>query len=495
MRGPLSKICAFFKVIEGRPYDAYQVLFATFFVGLWRLAMETMFGSEHFGFEGVVHFPVFYLHWFFYFTTVGAILTRQDWRRTANIVLYGILFGMLPPLIDTLAYGPGNYQYSPKFFDRFGLLLWIEGFPVGESIALWLAVAGVGFYVFVRTASPLRTLAAVVFGYLEFLAIIYVLFPGTEALRDLLGGASPEMTRFGVLTIVLLMVTYFNFLIINGKRFYKSLLRFNHALPWVAVVFLGARLMDSVTPFTWLLALVVLVIHQSAIFANDYYDRDADHLEGRGGGIDSDDVAIFHAVSVWLALAVLLISPIPGVLLLLYVTATAAYHHRAVRLKNICPINYKTEGLVGAFALAIGMTSVASSTLGLSALLALFLTFGGFSLVSMLKDYKDLKSDSVFSVRTIYLVLGDRGWPLSRIHRLVTGIVTACLAVPVIWLMLLGASPIILSLLVLAFLLPIPLSLLYAPPKRAVEASVWLVSGYLFVLAWLVPSGMVTVVR
>ena len=39
----LSNVSKFFAVIEARPYDAYQVLFAVLFVGLWRLAMETIF--------------------------------------------------------------------------------------------------------------------------------------------------------------------------------------------------------------------------------------------------------------------------------------------------------------------------------------------------------------------------------------------------------------------------------------------------------------------
>lgn len=483
-----AKINRLFVTIENRPYDAFQVLFVIFFVGLWRLALETLFGGENFSFDGLIHFPVFYLQLYFYFATAGSYLTGQDWRRTANLTMYGILIGTLPPLIDTAVYGSGNYRYTP--FREVAPLFWAEGFPIGETITIWLSILALGFYVWIRSRSAWRGLAGVAAGYPAFIWITYILFQARGGIHGAIASTAPE-AEFGVLTIALLVVTFVNYILMNWTRLRSSVWRVNHALPWVAVVLIGARLTSGIAPLTWMLALIVLIVHQTAIFANDYYDRDADELEGRRNGVNIDDVVIFHTISVWLGLSVMLIRPIPGVLLLLYFTATAAYHHRAVRLKNICPINYKTEGLVGACALAIGVTSVAAGRLSPSGLLALFLAFGGFSLVSMLKDYKDLESDRVFSVRTIYLILTQRGWEVPAVHRLVTIIVTVCLAIPVFWLLARGESVFPVLLCAAIFVLPVPYVLLRQPPKPAVETSIWLITGYLFAMVWLAPVGVI----
>jgi hypothetical protein len=119
------------------------------------------------------------------------------------------------------------------------------------------------------------------------------------------------------------------------------------------------------------------------------------------------------------------------------------------------------------------------------------LVFGGGTLISIPKDWKDVEADRAAQIPTYYVVLTRHGWDEHVAHWRIVGAVTlALVAMPIGFVLWKGVSALGLALL-LSSLVPGAVLLWVQERKAAVEGMLWSVSGYLFLLAvalgWRVP--------
>ncbi|HSA59831.1 MAG TPA: FAD-binding protein [bacterium] len=461
--------------LEGRPYHPAPLFFIVLAVGVGRTVEEIYLARLGLGLSILSHYTAFYLATFLGFTLIASTLLGESWKKVSRSVVFGILVGLLPPLIDVFWLGPGNFRYF--YLDRFYPTLHGAGNSYSEAIAAWSALVAFAVYLFLRSRSPWRTLLGAALGYLFLIATV-TLYPkfGNAVFGSLKEGSA---RGFGYLFLSFVLYVALNF-----RNFLPSLKRVNHSLPWVALVFLGAALagdIGNIRPMTWLQALIVLLIHQGVVAANDYYDRDSDALNQRVTRIDRDDLIAVHGLIVWLALTVCFAAPKLGYLYLLYLLFTAAYHHPLTRLKRIFPINYAIEGLVASLALLIGMASTGRYELTGMELAYAGAAFIGFAASSPFKDYKDVPGDEATGTRTLYVVLSGRGWSLAATHRLVSCIVLSFLMGPLFVLYGKGVPILHIALILGAFVLPTFFSLRGKEKKSTVERTAWLITGYLIV--------------
>lgn len=469
----MHRVDRFFQRIERRPHHPAALFLIVLIVGIGRTAEEVYFGHLSVPLNALSHNAAFYLASFFGFAAIAAILLRQEWKKTAQVVVLGVLAGLIPPLIDLFWLGPGQFRYS--YLDRFYPTLHGGGNPYSEAITGWSALGAFALYIYVRSRSWWRSLFGLGLGYL-YLILMATTYPVliTTLFAPIKGGV--------VRCLFYLLLCYGLYVGFNFQRFWPSLKRINHTLPWVVLVFLGASLAGGIQKMTWLQGLLVLFVHQGIIFANDYYDRDSDELNQRTSRLDQNDILMIHGLIVWLALHFCLVRSELGLLYLLYILLTTSYHHPALKLKQIFPLNYLLEGLVAALALLIGMASVDRTTLNAPELLYLGLAFAGFAGASPFKDYKDLDGDRMTGTRTLYILLAERGWSLEKAHKWIMVVLLGFLAVP---LLLLYCKGITLSLGLLIpplFLVPVFLSLRSANKTAAVERTVWILIVYLAAL-------------
>lgn len=470
MTRTMTRILTLLQRLEDRPYHPARLLFVVLAVGIGRTVEEIVLGQRSLGLNIASHYGTFYLATFFCFNAVAATVLKIDWRKTSQFVLYGILIGLLPPLIDVIWRGPGKFRYN--YLDGFYPTLHGAGNPSSEAIAAWSALGAFVLYLSLRGRSFWRALTGLGLAYAALLLLVSLT---PDFLKDFL---SPIKTGT-VKTFLYLIISYLIYVGLNFERFKPSLKRINHSLPWVLLVFLGAVLAGGVEKMTWLQAVLVLFVHQGVVFANDYYDRVSDTLNKRTGGIDQDDVFLLHAILLWIAVHVCLMNPKLGFFYLLYLLLTTAYHHPRLRLKDVFPLNYAMEGLVAALALLIGMASSDRAQLGVAELLYVVLAFAGFAAASPFKDYKDIEGDDATGTQTLYVLLAKRGWPYVKTHRWVTAVVLLFMTAPLLFLYLKKTPLPYLGALAIAFVVPTFFLLRADDKKAAVERTAWLITAYL----------------
>lgn len=143
-------------------------------IGIGRLAEEALAvylpkgGTISFGVA--VNFVTFYAQTIWVYVGAASILTRQLWPRTMGPVMLGTLLGVLPPVIDVVIYGIGNFDYFYQFdypnhiFGPIPVDL-ARGLPLGEVLIAYASVGLFAFYVGLRSRSTGRTVLALIAGY------------------------------------------------------------------------------------------------------------------------------------------------------------------------------------------------------------------------------------------------------------------------------------------------------------------------------------------
>lgn len=469
----MNRLLQIFERIESQPYHPARLFIIVFSVGIGRAAEEVFLAHKSLSLNAASHYASFYLATFFVFNAIASIVMKIDWRKTSQFVLYGIFVGLVPPVIDAIWIGPGRFGYS--YLDGFYPTLHGARNPYSEAIAAWSALITFALYVFLRSRSFWKSLLSFVLAYVGLVALVSLT---PEAIGNMIAPIKSGTAK----TFLYLLISYTIYVLLNWDRFKPSLKRINHSLPWVLLVFLGASLADGIQKMTWMQGLLVLFLHQGIVFANDYYDRESDALNERPGRIQETDVFILHVLLIWIASHVGLVNAKLGFLYYLYILLTTAYHHPSIRLKDHFPLNYVTEGLVASLALMVGMASSGQTQLSPEELAYVGLAFIGFASASPFKDYKDLEGDRASGTKTIYVLLSQRGWKLSRIHMLVTCIVLIFMSAPLYFLHIKNAPQLLILILATAFVVPAFLTLRMWDKKSAVELTAWLLTAYLTAL-------------
>jgi 4-hydroxybenzoate polyprenyltransferase len=483
------------------------------FVAIGRFLLEWIVANRSLAYvnDAVLVVGSFYLMVLFLYTAILTALTALPWRTCMNVVMAGLFCGLLPPLIDGVVYGLGafTYEYVTGFPRTWPWTLYSpgQGLPLGESTALWLSIALSALYVWRKTFSLARAAAAAALAYL---AVAYY----GAALATLLLHARPSGAWGGVATHVItfgqLGTTVIVYCALQPSVALGLLRRAHHTLPFLLIASVGAALTGRPGVSTWWAVLLLLFAFLVALAQNDLFDRAEDARQGRPAYLDAEDVAVLNAIFLLFCATLAAIGSILGYLLLTIFVVSVLYSYPMYRAKRFFPANLKIEGVWGAASFLVGVVSVmtpatsaarpasapVASAFGAETVAALALVFGGWSLVAVLKDYKDLRADARSGVQTVYTLAVRRGWGLRRVHRWVsTGAATALVVpFPLLVLARSWATPWVTAGLPFAAMLLWATS--RAPSRREFRAVLLIVSALLVsIFGLLVAQGDETVGR
>jgi hypothetical protein len=418
----------------------------------------------------------FYALCFFLFSAWLAVILRRRLDQTGGVASVGLLAGVFPPLLDGVI-APGH-EISYGFSVPGDWLFTSEAVPPGEAIVLWVVIVSIGLFVWVVRRSALDGLLALAGAWvlMQFIMVFEV-----AALECLLADTGRPVQR-----VVYLGVTFGVFVLLRARALLPSLVRINHALPLGAISLAGALWVGHGWPAALALAALMTTSMWIVVVQNDWYDREQDRRGGRRVGVERNDCTwmwFFYLAGV---LTVMAWSQVAGWLLALYLAAATLYHLPGVRLKRVFCVSYKIEGVWGATAFLLGARGAPGaygSPIDGWILWPVLLAFAGQSLVSGLKDYKDVEADAAARVYTWYTLARRRGRNVESVHRWLAG---ACFAALLSAPLLLGAVAGFHPWLAIACVLAAASAacvLLVRDRRRAVEALFWVLTAYLLALA------------
>lgn len=480
---------------EKKEYNFYVILLFSCFVGLTRFMMESIFSKPvviHNVF--VINMMVFYLQAVFVYALILKIFVpEQRWQKSINIVLIGVFLGIFPPAIDLFIYGLGNFteNYSRNFPQDWNLLLYNESihFTYGETITLFLTMVFTSVVVFIKTRNIFKTVASfvVTYGFVVFIVQIlstivsFVIKTDSTFPMNLAQGGTPatadylRLTGFNfptILSLFQLFLIIVIYLVLNPRLASNLAKRLNHALPAGLTCLMGYSLDRQLDWFAVIISMFFFFAFVVAIVQNDYFDRTEDEIEGRAAYVGRNDVSFFNTILLVVILLLVITGNMIGYYLLLFAVVSFLYNYDFYRAKKYFPSNNKIEGIFGVSAFLGGLTMAFTVDTKLASVMApmggsifgggmpamsrpiqelwtirtviiTFLVFGGWFLISIFKDYKDIKGDMAAGNQTVYTMLRKRNRNEHRFHKLYSLVIFALLLIPPIWLGISGVEPLI----------------------------------------------------
>ncbi len=523
LTAPKRWIVNIISIQEKKEYSFYVILLFACFVGITRYLLETILAYRPPTMLNInlVHYVIFYLEAIFRYALILYIfLPHQTWRKSINIVLIGVFLGIFPPVIDMFVYGLGNfhYMYSFDFFNDWRPLLYNEeiNFTFGETLTVFMTIFFTSVVIYIKTGKIVRTIVSFIVTYVLVVLNSHILpaiaFRITPVVSQPGFSFSPEsaftikelffVAGFSLPCIVSMMQLAslgIIYLLMNRPIALNIVKRINHAIPAGLTGLMGYSL---VSPINWLAAVTALFFTFAFIVAtlqNDYFDRTEDEVEGRALYLERTDLSFFNALLLFLVGILIFAGNIVGYLLLLFVVVSFLYNYDFYRGKRYFPSNNKIEGIAGVssflggvFMAFIADTGISGDILniqnvGLShssgafrsieqALRGLwtvenivitFLVFGGWFVISIIKDYKDIRGDTAAGNQTLYTILMKKNISVNRVHLIFSSVIFILLLVPAAWFFFKSSRPLVSVCLVVvdAALL---LALTRKNPKKAV---------------------------
>lgn len=433
------------RVQERREFRGDVVILFAIFVGTMRVLLEFLLvgNRAHPVMKELLFNISFYFQCFFLYAIPVRLFAPPPWQSRVNVVLVGLFMGIFPPIIDVLIYGWGDavygydgFGYSYIFDFPSGWIPWmmsteIRSAPIGEGVALWLAVFFTSVYLYMKTGSLFRMLCGAVVAYCSC-AFVGGVLPTSVAY--VMGRYYPHL--FADVGFIVgqasaaLLVYLFCF---RWQLFMHILRRSAHGFPLAALALVG---FSWVKPWDLDLVLVILSILLSAamtIVQNDYWDSIDE--TGETGAVQRYDVTIIQFA--WcLIMSGFLVSNSPAVLpFIAYGVVSYLYNAPAYRGKKYFPANVKMEGLAGGAAFLVGVIFAATPRLfdiaqsvrieprlgthlirmpfswvfSADIMIAAFLAFGGWSVLVSMKDEKDIETDLATGSTNIFTLMIRRG--------------------------------------------------------------------------------------
>jgi hypothetical protein len=407
--------------------------------GLGRAALEVLVAghpSRH-TLLSILTSVSFYAESAVLFAAVFRLAAGLSWSRSLAIASLGTCVGLVPPIADTLSGGQrsGYYTYFHLPTEEWAWSLFDSRVATGgESWTLWGVVAGVTLITLAVTRSAFRCVAAAILAYAA-VALLALLPPLTwRWLEGSVRVTCPSVAtcREFSATLTQVCLALVLALALRGRLLLRLGARLLHALPFVALVWLGAAVQGRALgepgrflnqwPHVAIASLLLLLTTVATILGNDLLDV----WHGTRRGVTRRDYG-FAVFLVGIAvLGSTMLDERVGLLLALCLLLGIMYNSRDLDIKRTLVANALVEGGWGLCAFLLGR-SIPGQRHELTSfeLVCALLAFSGWVLFNALKDYKDVLFDARTGNRTIYTLALERGWHLRTVHR------TLCLALAV----------------------------------------------------------------
>lgn len=523
---------------EKKEYNFYVILVFALFVGIVRFLLEFMLSDRPlFGFNMMLaQIFSFYLLCIFIYTAILKLFVKDlIWKRSIHLVLIGVFLGILPPVIDSLIYGPRNftYGYVPNFISDWRILFVNKdaSLPFGEAFILICTIFFTALVIYIKEKSIVKLFLALIvtyaaiFFYASFLPHladqvadfsyqlsnkIYLPNIGIRE-KTIFFTGFPSAFTIAIFQIVACIILYFY---LNPSLFLGIFKRLNHAFPVVLTCLLSYSLIMPIDFYAYIIGGVMLLLSVTVIVQNDYFDNEEDAITGRPQYVNKDDVMFFNSIALFLIFIFAAVGNFVAVPMLLFFLVSVIYNHDFYRGKSYFPANYKIEGMWGFSAATCGivMAMVSKSLIAgnilqiisigilypdskdftvnqfysiwsLSTLLIVFFVFGGWSIISVIKDYKDIEGDARVGNQTAYTLLLKKGKDIAIFHKKYSQFLFMMMMLPIIWL-LTRATSFIHIIVLIALTVMFYFSITKQASTKTVERSLLIVNLYLLNLVF-----------
>ncbi len=411
----------------------------------------------------LMHNLSFFLLSFLLFLPIFQYFARVSLSVASNMLLFGFLVILLPPVIDFVVSG-GKGLWSFYIFDGLSGLLFRYftffgdrpdmGITYGVRVEVALVTVLFGLYVFVKTKRYARALLAALSAY----SLLFFLgtFPSWAAMliegvsegqwilrasdvagvflspfsffsRDLVDPRSLLNAKMSLVYAAILPFVLGSWLFVREKAIFLALFR-NARLPQavyhagllfvgmgLAALFAEAKLSFGFFDFLAVFLLLGAVVSAwlASVVANDCFDTaiDAETNASRPLPSGAIPISLYRAIGAgFFAVSILfsaLVSARAALFLLLYQAVAWAYSAPPFRLKRFPIIASFASAVASVLVLFLGFSTLApEGTLGALPVSFVFLFLFAYTVSIPLKDFKDIAGDVKDGVWTLPVLLG-----------------------------------------------------------------------------------------
>ncbi|NTW13659.1 MAG: UbiA family prenyltransferase [Candidatus Moranbacteria bacterium] len=414
-------------------------------------------------FFGFSHTFLFFLFAFLLFLPIARIAGATSWQRAVNLILFGFLVVLTPPIVDKIIFGDrmfwsfyeldGLYGLISRFFHFFGDTPDI-GMTYGARAEVAIMSVGLGLYAWFRSRKATKALGVSLLSYAVFFILgtfpsyvaIVALAPSQGILgvtelnvagftlspKSFLGHemADPRTAlgiRMSIIYALLVSVTVGVFLYRVSKKTFLALIR-NVRWPQIfwhggllllggglAALYAGARLRFDFfeTLGVLLLAGAVESAWLASVVFNDIADRRIDEKTNRDRPLPARTISatLYREIGILFFAASILFAGIVSMkamlLILTYQAIAFLYSSPPFRLKRFPIIATVLSAAAGMSVILAGFSAVSQSS-DISPVPATILAFLAiaYAVTIPLKDFKDIEGDRKDGVFTVPVILG-----------------------------------------------------------------------------------------
>lgn len=398
---------------EEIPSTALHVVVGLLFVGVLRLGLEQLPNphiQKYYLLSGFNNTLAFYTATFFLFAWFAALFFPKEIARVQSVVLFGIFGGLIPPLLTHILPHETYMPYS--YFSDFRWDFVAPYQPIGETVGLWLMIGVIGLYFWFKKKNISTVLLGVAGAYALLQCTVWVLAIPADHLQQLLKTAWPDpvFSPFSM-DMVLIVAAFVALVVVRYHSFKATFRKFHHSLTRGILVLFGAQIAGAANWVSLFDAVIFIFAYVLIQAENDYFDKDIDRVTNRESAITADDLIYVRFFMALLVLTVYMVQPAVSILLGLFFLFGFAYNHPALRFKSGFLKASFVEGSTAFVCVLSGIFSVPKDGVG-SAELWLAIAVGViFAIISNIRDFKDFAGDKKKNIRTLYVVLEERGIP------------------------------------------------------------------------------------
>lgn len=435
-----------------RPYHPYPLLIFCVFTGLMRGILELLLHDTPLGNADFLAFVPFYTLLAMLLSLLLSRFAGLAYTEVQKSLLMGIFLGLFPPLIDFLLRPGAKAFYGYYYLWDLSRLPWLGfmpefNFPAGECATIWLSILFCALYIAATGGGWLKAIGAAAGAYAIFIFMgsllpMLVARLTVNITNETAARALDPMQLRGVLTRLMFTQTLLAFgvyLLLEPKILKLVRYRVTHTLPFVALTVLGGLMAEATAVHIAQAALLILICGIALTVQNDHHDAAEDRRE-KTTTPERYHVMVINWLTVMAIAATHQFESRAAMATLVAYLCGLLYNYPFYRARNIFPANLKIEGIWALSAFLAGALLNPRLAGTPTVLLTAFLVFGGWSLLSMLKDAKDAEDDAANRVRTIFTLLADHGFAHQKTGRILVLTAIVLFLVPSLIVLFLGRS-------------------------------------------------------
>lgn len=414
-----------------KKFNIHTLLCFAIFVGITRGILENLlFGTELQG-SDILGFIPFYFSLPFIYASLISLIPGIKYSDVLQPVTFATLLGILPPILDfVIGAGKSHSVFYGYFLTHdFGNFPWLgyapeHNYPLGEAITIWLTFLLVSMFIYHKKRSFFYAFLGLIPAYASFLLFSLVipgclsfLFFGYVADSAFLTKQSTAKLR-QILFLMSAAQIFLAWLVDSSitLKIFQYAKRILHFLPFLLLTLLGASISGTETKATIIAMLITTCSGIIVIAQNDFLrPRRKTDVKNYATEMANITAIIIYVMTLFSGYKFALFGIACFVLSILY-------HYETYNIRQTLFGSMKIEGLWGAFTFLTGIFSGPIIHPNPLAITVSMLTFGGFSLFSILKDAKDMRSDRREGRNTIYTMLFRKKLSIRMAHRVLGAI-------------------------------------------------------------------------